>query len=314
MLNRRHIRIKVMQVLYAFKRSEGEDFKADEKFLFKSMDSLYNLYLLLVSLLIEIQKKADDYTTKSKQKHLATQAEKNPNLKFVNNEVLQALANNQLLKDALEDYKITNWQLDDEYVDVLFKAIIKSDLYTEYMATKTSSFKDDKDFVVDMFKDIIAPNDKLYDYLEDKNLTWLDDYPLVNTAILKQLRKIKPESPERLFVPNLYKDEDDKAFAKKLFTKTLLGQSKINPEIAKRTKNWDAERIAQVDYVILQMAICELQNFPSIPTKVTINEYLEIAKEYSTPKSSVFINGVLDKLVKEYQTENKLNKIGRGLL
>ena len=165
-----------------------------------------------------------------------------------------------------------------------------------------------------MFKDIIAPNEKLYDYIEDKNLTWLDDLPTVNTSILKLLRKIKESSDERFLTPQLYKDIEDKQYAINLFKKTLLNQTKIGQEISDKTKNWDTERIASLDMVLLKMAICELKEFPSIPTKVTINEYLEISKEYSTPKSSIFINGILDKILKEYQEDGKLNKIGRGLM
>ena len=202
----------------------------------------------------------------------------------------------------------------DEYVDVIFKAIVSSDLYHEYMQTRVSDFKEDKQFVIDIFKEIMAPNDKLYEYIEDKNLTWLDDLPTVNTTILKLLRKAKVNSDNSLFVPKLYKEEEDKQFAIDLFKKTLLNRSILNTEIEKKTKNWDADRIADVDYTLLQMAICELQHFSSIPVKVTINEYLEIAKEYSTPKSSIFINGILDKLVKEFNDAGALNKMGRGLL
>ncbi|MDO5976620.1 transcription antitermination factor NusB [Flavivirga jejuensis] len=314
MLNRRHIRVKVMQTLYAFKGGESDDFSKDQKFLLFSIDNMYNLYLLLISLLIEVQKRAEDDLQKKQKKHLATKEDKDPNKKFVNNQLLKSLRDNLRLKDQLDTHKITNWELDSEYVDVLFKAITKSDLYKEYMQTRVSDFKEDKDFIVDVFKDIIAPNEKLYEYLEDKNLTWLDDLPTVNTTILKLLRKVKTASTENHFTPKLYKDIEDKQFAISLFKKTLLNKTLINKEIEMKTKNWDSDRIANVDYVLLQMAISELKKFPSIPVKVTINEYLEIAKEYSTPKSSVFINGILDKLVKEYVADDKLNKIGRGLL
>ncbi|WP_341215963.1 transcription antitermination factor NusB [uncultured Wocania sp.] len=314
MLNRRHIRVKVMQTMYAFKGGESDDFSKDQKFLLFSIDNMYNLYLLLMSLLLEVQKRAENDLQKKQKKHLATKEDKDPNRKFVNNQVLQILKSNLPLKNQLESYKITNWNLDSEYVDIIFKAIISSDLYKDYMQTKVSDFKEDKDFVVDIFKEIIAPNEKLYDYMEDKNLTWLDDLPTVNTTILKLLRKVKTTSNENHFTPNLYKDVEDKQFAIDLFKKTLLNKTAINKEIELKTQNWDADRIANVDYVLLQMAICELQNFSSIPVKVTINEYLEIAKEYSTPKSSIFINGILDKLVKEYATDGKFNKIGRGLI
>lgn len=314
MLNRRHIRVKVMQTMYAFKGSESDDFSKDQKFLLFSIDNMYNLYLLLMSLLIEVQKRAESDLQKKRNKHLATKEDIDPNKKFVNNQILKLLRENAQLKEQLEEKKITNWELDDEYVDIIFKDIISSDLYNDYMKTRVSDFKEDKDFIVDVFKDIIAPNDKLYDYMEDKNLTWLDDLPTVNTTILKLLRKVKASAPENYFTPKLYKDVEDKQFAIDLFKKTLLNRTVINEEIDKKTKNWDSDRIANVDYVLLQMAICELKNFSSIPVKVTINEYLEISKEYSTPKSSIFINGILDKLVKEYEAEGVLNKVGRGLM
>jgi len=314
MLNRRHIRVKVMQTLYAFKGSESDDFSKDQKFLLFSIDNMYNLYLLLISLIIEVQKRAENNIEKKLNKHLATKEDKDPNRKFVNNEVFQVLLNNLDLKDKLEQYNIKDWELDSEYVDIIFKEITASDLYKNYMETKTSSFKEDKEFIVDVYKEIIAPNNKLYEYLEDKNLTWLDDLPTVNTTILKILRKVKESSSENHFTPKLYKDSDDKKFAIDLFKKTLLNRTAINKEIEQKTQNWDSDRIANVDYVLLQMAICEIKNFSSIPAKVTINEYLEIAKEYSTPKSNIFINGILDKLVKEYQDKGTLNKIGRGLM
>jgi N utilization substance protein B len=314
MLNRRHIRVKVMQTMYAFKGGESDDFSKDQKFLLFSIDNMYNLYLLILSLLMEVQKRAENDLQKKQKKHLATKEDKDPNRKFVNNELLKLLADNFQLKNQLETHNITNWNLDSEYVDIIFKAITSSELYKDYMQTRTSDFKEDKDFIVDVFKDIIAPNEKLYDYIEDKNLTWLDDLPTVNTTILKLLRKAKTTSADGYFTPKLYKDSEDKQYAVDLFRKTLLNRTAINSEIALKTLNWDADRIANVDYVLLQLAICELKNFPSIPVKVTINEYLEIAKEYSTPKSSIFINGILDKLVKEYEEMGTLKKVGRGLM
>ncbi|WP_232333196.1 transcription antitermination factor NusB [Mariniflexile maritimum] len=314
MLNRRHIRVKVMQTLYAFKGGESDDFSKDQKFLLFSIDNMYNLYLLLLSLLLEVHKRAEADIKKKQKKHLATKEDKDPNRKFINNELLALLQGNFQLKNQLEIHGITNWQLDSEYVDIIFKAITASEIYKDYMKTRVSDFKEDKDFIVDVFKEIIAPNDKLYDYLEDKNLTWLDDLPTVNTTILKLLRKAKASVTDDYFTPKLYKDADDKQYAIDLFKKTLLNRTAINKEIEQKTQNWDTDRIALVDHVLLQMAICELKNFPSIPVKVTLNEYLEIAKEYSTPKSSIFINGILDKLVKEYEDAGTLKKIGRGLL
>ena len=219
-----------------------------------------------------------------------------------------------MLQDAIEKKRLNFWDLDFEYVDLLFKEIINSNLYSAYISETTTSFKEDKQFVLDVYTNIIAPNDKLYDYFEDKKLTWVDDLPVVNTLVVKLLKKIKLTSPETHLLPDVYKDEDDREFAKDLMNKTLLNGSKYSAEISGKTTNWDSERLASIDGVLLRMAICEFQKFPSIPHKVTLNEYLEIAKEYSTPKSSIFINGILDKIVKEYKSNNLYPKSGRGLM
>lgn len=314
MLSRRHIRVKVMQSLYAYRGGESEDFSQDQKFLLQSIYSMYDLYLLLISIFIEVRKKGIDQIEKQKQKHLATKEDKNPNTKFVDNEILQFISKNELILEKIKQQKTIDWVLDSEYIDIIFKAIVSSNAYKSYMKTKTSTFQQDKEFIITIFREVIAPNDKLYDYIEDKNLTWLDDLPTINTTILKLLQKLKPNPTKAYFLPELYRDEDDLKFATDLFTKTLLNQNALNEEIRNKTVNWDSERIASIDLSLIQMAICELQHFPSIPVKVTINEYLEIAKEYSTPKSSIFINGILDKIVKEYEADGKLNKAGRGLL
>jgi N utilization substance protein B len=303
-----------MQTLYAFDGGESDDFKKDERFLLQSLDHMYDLHLLMLSLLIEVQKRAEDYQDKSQRKILATQEEKNPNKKFINNQVLQILREDRALQIEIENRKMDYWYLDFEYVDIIFKSILESTLYKDYMTNTVSDFKEDKHFIMDVFSEIIAPNEKLYDYIEDKKLTWLDDLPVVNTGILKLLRKLKKENKANYFTPKLFKDTEDKEFATTLFKKSVLNKSKFNQEVAAKTTNWDADRIASLDAILLQMAICEFQKFPSIPVKVTINEYIDIAKEYSTPKSSFFINGILDKIVKEYKENGELNKIGRGLM
>lgn len=314
MLTRRHIRVKAMQSLYAIEQTESDNLDKEEKFLLFSIEQMYDLFLINLQLLVEIRKYAEDYAEKSQKKYLATSEEKNPNLKFIKNEVLLLLEKNIQLKEAMERKKMNCWELDDEYVKILWKEIRESEFYDDYMQTKTSSFKEDKDFVLDVFKEIIAPNEKLYEYIEDKMLTWVDDLPLVNTGILKMLRKIKAAQDEHMTLPKLYKDLEDKRFARDIFRKTALNGFEFAKEIEGKTPNWDKDRIAELDKVVIKMAICEFQKFASIPVKVTINEYLEIAKEYSTPKSSIFINGILDKISKEYKENGKLNKVGRGLM
>lgn len=314
MLNRRHIRIKVMQSIFAFNGTESDDLSKDEKFLRHSMDSMYELYLVIMALWIEIHKKANARIDLSQKKLLATQDDINPNRKFADNMVLQFISNNTMLKQRITDKKLNYWDLDFEYVDIIYKAILESDLYANYMAKPSSTLEEDKAFIIEVYSDIIAPNDKLFDYFEDRKITWVNDLPVINTAILKLFTKFKLTKPETYMLPHLYKDKEDIVFAVDLLKKTLLNQSKFYKEIAEKTTNWDADRLASLDGVLLQMALCEFQKFPSIPVKVTINEYLEIAKEYSTPKSSIFINGVLDKIVKEYKSKNIHNKVGRGLM
>ncbi|HEY9184404.1 MAG TPA: transcription antitermination factor NusB [Salegentibacter sp.] len=314
MLTRRHIRVKVMQSLYAFNQSQNDNLATEEKFLLKSMEEMYDLFLLQLSLITEIRQNAETFLEKSQLKHLATIEDKDPNRKFLNNRVFALLNNHEALQETLEDRKINHWKMDDEYAAIIWNELRQSEMYERYMETRESSFKEDKDFIVRVFKDIIVPNEKLYEYLEDKKLTWLDDLPLVNTAILKLLQKLKDQPGNSFNLPKLFKSEDDKEFARELFRKTYLNDEMLADEMLGKTPNWDKDRIAEIDMLLIKMAICEFLKFPSIPVKVTINEYLELAKEYSTPKSSIFINGVLDKLSKEYAENGKLNKIGRGLM
>lgn len=302
-----------MQTLYSMHQNHSDNLEKEEKFLFQSIENVQDLYLVLISTLVEMKNKEEAFIEISRNKHLATKEEKNPNLKFVNNAVLDILSESNSLSIAMENRKVNNWKVNDEYIQILLDEVKESELYKNYMNKKESSFEDDLHFVVSMYSDIVAPNIKLYEYLEDQKLTWIDDIPLVNTLILKQLKSIK-DTDHIFMVPKLYNDVDDKDFVSQLFRKTILNNDVLAKEFADKTPNWEAERIAEIDSIILKMAICEFLKFPSIPVKVTINEYLELAKEYSTPKSSIFINGILDNLIKEFTADDKLKKIGRGLM
>ena len=314
MVNRRHIRVKVMQSIYAMHQNGSDNLEKEEKFLFYSIDTIQDLYLIMLSSLIEICKKETVFLHKSSQKHLATPQERKPNEKFIKNAIFQILAENNSLSIAIETRKIDNWNLNDDYILILLNDIKQSKLYANYMSNAVNTFEEDKEFIVNLFQDVIVPNEKLYDYLEDNKLTWIDDIPVVNTEIIKQLKAIKPVEGGNFRVPKLFKDNEDRDFVKDLFRKTVLNESELAKEYVDKTPNWDSERIAEIDTIILKMAICELLKFPSIPVKVTLNEYLELAKEYSTPKSSIFINGILDNLVKELQSSNRIQKVGRGLM
>lgn len=303
-----------MQSIYAMHQNGSDNLEKQEKFLFYSIDSIQDLYLTMVSSLMEICKKETEFLHKSSLKHLATPAERNPNNKFVNNAVFQILAENNSLSIGMETRKIDAWYLNQDYITLLLNAIKESSFYVDYMQNPVQSFEEDKKLIVDLFTEVIVPNEKLYEHLEDDQMTWIDDIPLVNTLIIKQLKALKPLEEDNFRVPKVYKDTEDKDFAKDLFRKTLLNEKELAKQFVDKTPNWDSERIAEIDTIILKMAICEFLKFPSIPVKVTLNEYLELAKEYSTPKSSVFINGILDNLVKELESNKTLVKTGRGLM
>tara|TARA_R110002020_G_scaffold37072_6_gene111851 strand:+ start:27737 stop:28651 length:915 start_codon:yes stop_codon:yes gene_type:complete len=304
-----------MQCIYALTQSQNDTLEKQEKFLRVSIENMYSLYLVSLNLLMEVHAMAEDQIKRSSKKYLSNASDGYPDKnKFVGNAVLLQLVGNSSLTDELKRRKLNNWYLNEEYVRIIYREITASESYQKYMSQANRSYQEDKDLIVDLFRNVIAPNEKVYDHFEDDRLTWVDDIPIVNTFILKKLKKINKEHSNSYFLPKLVKDEEDLEFAQKLLMKTLLNNEKLVKEIEGKTPNWDKDRIADVDAILLKMAICELLNFPSIPERVTINEYLEIAKEYSTPKSSIFINGILDNLIKEYSLEGKLKKVGRGLL
>lgn len=303
-----------MQSIYAMHQNGSDNLEKEEKFLMHSIDAIQDLYLIMVSSLIEICKKETVFLHLSSQKHLATKEERNPNEKFIKNRIFQILAENNSLSIALENRSIDNWAKNDDYIILLLNAVKESDVYAKYMSNNVNTFEEDKAFIAAIFSEVIVPNEKLYEYLEDDKLTWIDDIPLVNTHIIKQLKAIKNGEDDNFRVPKLYKDNEDRDYVKDLFRRTVLNEPELAKEYVDKTPNWDSERIAEIDTIILKMAICEFLKFPSIPVKVTLNEYLELAKEYSTPKSSLFINGILDNLVKELEANKRIVKIGRGLM
>lgn len=312
MINRRHIRVKVMQSVYAMLQSHNDDIMKEEKFVKHSVLKMFDLYVLNIQLLVAVQKLAAKKMALSKNKILASASDLNPNIKFINNKVIHNISQSISLEGYVELNKLHNWEENDEYVKIIFEELLKSSLYEKYLADEENSFKLDKNFVVDFFKEIIAPNEKLAEYYEDNMISWVDDIPFVNTWVVKTLSKQKANG---LFVlGSLYKDKDDEDFVSKLFRKTILKQAEYELAIAEKTPNWESDRIAGIDMILIKMAITEFLNFPSIPTKVTINEYIEISKDYSTSKSSFFINGVLDKISKEFIANKKIVKIGRGLI
>mgnify|MGYP005984325553 CR=1 FL=1 len=301
-----------MQSVYAMLHSYNDDIIKEEKFLKHSILKMYDLYVLNLQLLVEVQKLAAKKIALSKKKILATKEDLNPNNKFLNNKLINTIAESVSIEGYVELNDVRNWEENDEYVKIIFEKLQNSDLYKKYLSTEEDSYKVDKAFVIDFFKEIIAPDEKLGEYFEDTTISWSDDIPFVNTWVVKTLSKQKENT---IFVlGKLYKDKDDEDFVSKMFKKTVLNNTEYESIIEEKTPNWETDRIADIDMILIKMAVSEFLNFHSIPTRVTINEYIEISKDYSTEKSSYFINGVLDKISKEFIESKRIVKIGRGLL
>lgn len=301
-----------MQSVYAMIHAQNDDMVKEEKFLKHSIKKMFDLYAISLQLMVEVQNLAKDKLEISKKKFLATKEDLQPNTKFIDNAVLLKLANSSSLKLHLEAHKLEDWKDNDEYVKTIYNDLLKSDLYKRYMDTVESSFKVDKSFAIDFFRDIIAPNEKLADYFEDTTISWVDDIPFVNTWIVRTLNKVSASN--EFLLGSLYKNQDDEDFVSELFRKVMLHHHKFEEDIIENTPNWESDRIADVDMILMKMGLAEFFEFPSVPVRVTINEYIEIAKDYSTKKSSYFINGVLDRLSKKYLDSKRIVKVGRGLL
>jgi N utilization substance protein B len=314
MLNRRHLRIKVLQALYAYFQSEEDNFNRTEKEMLHAIDRIYDLYLYLFLTFHEIQRVAEQIVEDKKNKIRPTEDDLNPNLKFVENSVFALLDDSKNLRRISEEHRI-NWVGDDnkEMFKKLFAQIKESELYFSYLASEESSFTTDLEFVINLFRTEIANFPLIYNFFEEKSIHWLDDIDLSCSMVLKSLKTLK--EGEDLQVLPLYKDpEDEIPFVKTLLRKTISRDKENEKLIDELTQNWEFDRIAKMDVILMKMAITEFQEFNNIPTKVTLNEYIEISKFYSTPKSNAFINGILDKAIDKLNADGKIVKIGRGLM
>jgi N utilization substance protein B len=312
MINRRHIRTKVMQSVYAILTSKSDNLTKEEKFLTSSIDKMYDLYVLMLDVLPRVKAIAKETLEISKKKHFATSEDLNPNTKFIENRAIAVLEESVSFQNYKQENQLDNWHVEEKFMRTIFENLKKSELYSNYMSSSENSFKEDARFVVDFFTQFIAPNETLANYFEDMNISWVDDIPFVNTWAVRSLEKLKKEKP---FVLNeIYKDKEDREFVNDLFRKVVLNHTEFEKEIENKTPNWETDRIADLDMIMIKMGICEFLHFSSIPVKATMNEYIEIAKDYSTQKSSFFINGVLDKVWRELDKTGRLNKVGRGKL
>jgi N utilization substance protein B len=314
MLNRRYLRIKVMQALYAFFQSDNKDMAKGEREMFHNIEKIYDLYIIMLLLILEIRDFAENTLEDAKVKKLPTKEDLDPNTKFIENRFIKQLATNQQLLKQANNRKL-NWQTDPELVKKVFLQIRGSEEFARYMATPGTSYQDDADFIALVYKNYVAEFELLEHHFEEKSIYWADDYHLVNVMVLKTIQSFSEAKGENQGLMSLYKDEDeDRQFIIDLYRKTIMSDKENEQYIREKTKNWEVERIAMMDVLLMKMAITEILNFSSIPVKVTLNEYIEISKLYSTPKSKGFINGILDKLVIDFKEQQKFRKVGRGLI
>ena len=307
MINRVLIRLKIVQIVYAYYQNGGKNLDTAEKELFFSLSKAYDLYNYLLLLMVEVTKQANKRLNAAKNKLVPTKEELFPNTKFVENRFIAQLEVNKQLREFSNNQKKT-WENEADFVKTLCDKILESDIYKEYMASETSSYEEDRELWRKLYKNIIFNNIELDQVLEDQSLYWNDDKEIVDTFVLKTIKRFDEKNGAKQELLPEFKDEEDQDFARRLFRRTILNADYYRHLISENTKNWDLDRVAFMDVVIMQIALAEILSFPNIPVSVSLNEYVEIAKLYSTPKSGGFINGTLDGIVNSLKKENKLTK------
>jgi N utilization substance protein B len=313
MISRRIIRTKVLQVLYAYYSSEERSINNTEKELFFCIHKSYDLYHYLLALVTEIADYAEGRIELKQNKHLPTHEDLNPNTKFVNNLFIQQLRKNRQLNAYLNQTKLS-WVNHPDLIKELYLIMTESEMYAIYINTEPQSYLDDRKFIEKLFNKIFLVSEELYEVLEEQSIYWNDDIEYVIAVIIKSIKRFKESSGTDISLMPLYKDDEDREFAKDLLRKSIINHDELQALIKVHSSNWDVDRIAFMDILMMQLAISEFLYFPSIPTKVTMNEYIELSKYYSTEKSRNFINGILDKTLKDLKKEGKINKTGRGLV
>lgn len=307
MINRVLIRIRVIQILYSTYQNGSGDLKKAENELMFSLQKSYDLYYFLLLLLVEITDAYAKRVEARKAKLLPTDEDLNPNTKLIDNLFIKQLKSNIQFNEYLEERPLS-WDEYDNYVKGLLESILKSDTYAEYSQNPISDYDSDREFWRKIFKSMVYCNEQLDEILEEESVFWNDDIEIVQSFVLKTIKKFEYQNGEKQELLSMFKDEEDRVFAVKLLRESMFNVKSARDMINKYAKNWESERIAFMDMIIMQAAITEILSFPSIPINVTMNEYINIAKSYSTQKSSSFINGILDAIVSELKDENKLLK------
>lgn len=303
MLGRRQLREKAMQAIYAWKSAgEDSDQRIIEKNMLRGVDQIYDLYIYLLNLLNFQKTIAEHKIELAKNKIFPTEKDLNPNLKFVSNEVFRILDENEELNAYTSKNKQLTWDLLDSYPNAIYKEIIASAEYAEYMSNPVRNFNEDREFMVNIYERYIAPNESLHEWLEEQNIHWADDIYIANSMVVTTLKSFTPKSSGKIKLFKVYKDDEDREFVIDLFRKTIRHDQETRVSIEQKATNWELDRIAMVDLILLQMALTEFKYFHNIPPKATLNEYIELSKVYSTEKSKIFVNGILDRSMKDLKS------------
>ncbi|MBB5436873.1 N utilization substance protein B [Pedobacter sp. AK017] len=294
--------------------TDKKDLASSKKALMQSIDNVYEMYIWMLSLLVEVTEYTGIDATERANKHLPTAEDLNPNLKLLNNKFAVTLKKNPDFSAAVHKYKI-NWMADPEFVKAIFNTLKVTPEYATYLADENNDLEESKTIIKFIFRKVILKSHNIIQAFEDRFINWSVDKEVMQGMVAKTIKNFTSEDPFKNKLTPISQDwAEDSKFVEDLFVHTLKSDKEYQGLIAERTKNWESERIALMDTILMKMAICELMNFPSIPVKVTINEYLDLSKDYSTPKSNSFINGILDKILGDLKRTNSIHKIGRGLI
>ena len=308
MINRVLLRTKIVQILYSYYKSDSKSLPVAEKELFHSIEKTYDLYFHLLQLSVDITRYATAIIETKRNRLRPTNEDLNPNIRFINNSFIEQLSKNIQFNEYLKTNKLS-WINHPDIIKELYEEIIATDIYKDYMQGSSVDYTADKDIWRKIYKKVILQNEELDDSIQDQNIYWADDIEIVVSFIIKTIKRFDLANGEEQALLPMFKDPEDAEFARKLFQSVLTNGAIYRDLIDKNTKNWELDRIAFMDIVIMEVALAELMDFPTIPVNVTFNEYIEIAKLYSTDKSSTFINGVLDNIVGQLKKENKLIKV-----
>jgi N utilization substance protein B len=313
MISRRLLRIKALMAFYAFNRREDDDLAKAETELMFSIGKTYDLYHYLMLLVIEISDIAADRMEQALHKNIPSSEDLDPNRRFIENAVTAQLRKNISFNKYISKSKLS-WVNYPHIPRLLYNNLASWEPFRQYMKSEESGFHTDRKFIISLITEFFSNSEDLLNCLEEQSIYWNDDMEYVLVMVEKTLKKFKPESGENTMLMPLFKNEDDEEFVKVLFRKAVLSKKESSELINNNTTNWDVERIALMDILVMQLAVTEVLEFPEIPVKVTLNEYIEIAKYYCTSKSSTFVNGILDNIVKEIREKGLFKKFGRGLL